>query len=84
LDKSTTYTVVTKYRNPEEIESRPSFGCYAYGMYLEGARWNVEKGCIERQRPKELIYKMPILQFIPIEANKLKLRDSLKTPCYVT
>jgi len=27
---------------------------------------------------------MPIIQIIPVEANKLKLKDSLKTPVYVT
>lgn len=27
---------------------------------------------------------MPIIAIHPIEANKLKLRDSLTTPCYAT
>lgn len=27
---------------------------------------------------------MPVIQIIPIEANKLKLKDSLDTPVYVT
>jgi len=27
---------------------------------------------------------MPLIQIIPIEANKLKLKDSIKTPVYVT
>ena len=27
---------------------------------------------------------MPIIQVIPAEANKLKLKDSLKTPVYMT
>ena len=34
--------------------------------------------------PKELIYDMPVIQIIPVEANKLKLKDSLRTPVYVT
>ena len=34
--------------------------------------------------PKELIFQMPIIQIIPVEANKLKLKDTLKTPVYVT
>lgn len=84
LDKSITYTVVTKMTDPAEIKKRPTFGCYMYGLYLEGARWNLDKGCLERQRPKELIYEMPIIQLIPIESNRLKLRDSLSTPCYCT
>ncbi len=35
-------------------------------------------------RPKELIYEMPIIQIIPAEASKLKIKDNLKTPVYVT
>ena len=27
---------------------------------------------------------MPLIQIIPVEANKLKLKDLLKTPLYVT
>lgn len=27
---------------------------------------------------------MPIMEIIPVEASKLKLKDSLKTPVYVT
>jgi len=27
---------------------------------------------------------MPIIQIIPVETNKLKLKDSLATPVYVT
>lgn len=27
---------------------------------------------------------MPLIQIIPVEANKLKLKDSLTTPVYVT
>jgi dynein heavy chain len=27
---------------------------------------------------------MPIIQIIPSEANKLKIKDNLKTPVYVT
>jgi dynein heavy chain len=27
---------------------------------------------------------MPLLQIIPIEANKLKLRGTIKTPVYIT
>ena len=40
--------------------------------------------CLKRQAPKELIFEMPIMQIIPVEASKLKLKDSLKTPVYVT
>lgn len=36
------------------------------------------------QLPKVLVEEMPLVQIIPVEANKLKLRGTLKTPVYIT
>jgi dynein heavy chain len=84
LDKVATYTVVTKIYNVDEINEKPEFGCYIQGLYLEGAEWNTEKNCLQRQLPKKLICNMPLIQVIPAEASKIKLRNNLKTPVYVT
>ena len=43
------------------------------GLYLEGARWDVEKCCLTKSHPKVLIEELPILRVIPIEAHRLKL-----------
>jgi dynein heavy chain len=40
LDRSTTYTQVTKYTQVSEIEEKPRDGCYITGLYLEGASWD--------------------------------------------
>ena len=84
LDKSLIYTVVTQSRNPDNIKKKPEHGCYVQGIYLEGASWDIEKNHLIKQPPKELVYEMPIIQLIPAEANKLKLKDNLKTPVYMT
>lgn len=84
LDKSTLYTAVTKYIDPKEIKCKPEDGCYISGFYLEGAGWDHEKNILKKQNPKELIIEMPVIQIIPVEANKLKLKNNLKTPVYVT
>jgi len=39
---------------------------------------------LEYQKPKELIEELPLIQIIPVEANKLKLRNTIATPVYVT
>merc|ERR1712159_531019 len=59
-------------------------GTFAKGMYLEGARWDFDAKCLARQLPKQLIVLMPLIQIIPVEANRLKLRNSLPTPVYIT
>ncbi|XP_013399815.1 dynein heavy chain 10, axonemal-like [Lingula anatina] len=84
LDKSTLYTSVTSYQNPEDVTERAHQGCFVHGLYLEGAGWDIEKGCIIRQKPKELIQELPVLKVIPIEAHRLKLQNTLRTPVYVT
>lgn len=84
LDKSTLFTSVTRIRDSSTITKRPEAGCYCYGLYLEGVAWDEEKACIRSQQPKELIYEMPVLQIIPIEVNKLKLKDCIKVPVYIT
>merc|ERR1719502_930823 len=84
LDKSTLYTVVTRYESAEEVPGVLESGCYASGLYLEGASWDIEKSCLRRQDPKVLVINLPIMQVIPIEASKLKLHNTFKTPVYVT
>jgi len=84
LDKVTRYTVVTNERNPLNIKKRLDYGTYVQGLFLEGAKWNMERDCLDYQDPKQLIVEMPIVRIVPVEANKLKLRGTIKTPVYVT
>jgi len=84
LDKSTLYTIVTKHKDAREIKKRLEHGTYIHGLYLEGAKWNSDRDCLDYQDPMELIVEMPLIQIVPVEANKLKLRGTIKTPVYVT
>lgn len=84
LDKSVMYTTMTKITDAKEVTKRLEAGSYVEGLYLEGARWNSEADCLDYQRPKELVAAVPLLQIVPVEANKLKLRGTIKTPVYTT
>ena len=55
LDKSTLFTEVTEFQNADSVEEKPLQGCYVSGLYLEGAGWDIEKGCLRRSKPKVLI-----------------------------
>ena len=59
-------------------------GCFVDGLYLEGAAWDRENCCLIRQSPKQLIQELPIMKVIPIEAHRLKLQNTFRTPVYVT
>ncbi len=83
LDRSTLTTIVTDVTDPAQLTDRPAMGCYVRGLFLEGAGWDVEKRCLRRQKPKELVAEMPVVQIVPIEQVKLKLTNNFKCPVYV-
>lgn len=75
---------MTNITNPDRISDKPSQGCYIHGLYLEGARWDLQNGELGRQLPKVLVDELPVLTVIPIEANKLKLQNTYRCPVYTT
>jgi dynein heavy chain len=83
LDKSTMFTTMTTYLNTEEVSLLES-GSYVHGLFLEGAGWSRQRGCLVMQKPKQLVQQLPLLQVIPIEASKVKLQGTFRTPLYVT
>jgi dynein heavy chain len=74
LDRSTLYTQVTQWTQPDEVTERVHQGCFIHGLSLEGAAWDVKRGCLIKQRPKELVQELPVMRVIPIETHKLKLQ----------
>ncbi|KAM9822995.1 dynein axonemal heavy chain 10-like [Syngnathus typhle] len=84
LDLSTLYTEVTRYRDEDEVSDRPSQGCFVSGLYLEGADWDIEVGCLVKSKPKVLEVQLPILRVNPIETRRLRLQKTLRTPVYTT
>lgn len=85
LDRSTLYTQVTQFTDSKEITERPQSGCYVQGLYLEGAGWNIKKSSIETlDSGGRLVQELPILRIIPIEAHRLKLVNTFRTPVYTT
>ncbi|KAM5191717.1 dynein axonemal heavy chain 10 [Mantella aurantiaca] len=84
LDRSTLYTQVTKFHTAEEVTERPGQGCFISGLYLEGADWDIENSCLVKSKPKVLVVELPVLKIIPIEAHRLKLQNTFRTPVYTT
>merc|ERR1711943_67121 len=57
LDKLYIQTDVTKKR-AEEIDARTRDGAFVSGMALEGARWNIQQGMLEKSKPREMYFDM--------------------------
>jgi dynein heavy chain len=66
------------------VGERLKDGCYVIGLSIEGAAWDVENQLLIRQPPKVLVQDLPIMQIIPVEANKLKLHGTIRVPLYIT
>jgi dynein heavy chain, axonemal len=84
LDRSTLYTQVTQWTSSEDVTERAHQGCFVHGLYLEGAAWDSSRNCLIKQKPKELVQELPVMKVIPIEAHKLKLQNTYRTPVYTT
>jgi len=50
-----------------QIAAKPKVGAYIYGLNMEGARFDKEKGKLCESRPKELFTDLPPLYLIPVE-----------------
>ncbi|KYN05431.1 Dynein beta chain, ciliary [Cyphomyrmex costatus] len=83
LDKMCLQCDVTK-KNKEEFTSAPRDGAYVHGIFMEGARWDIQTGIIVDSRPKELYPGMPVINVRAITQDKQDLRNMYECPVYKT
>jgi len=68
----------------KDISKRPDDGCYIYGLFLEGARWDAVEYCIAESQPKELFVDFPAIHLDP-QVNRKPPPDGIYAcPCYKT
>ena len=58
----------------EDIKKGPEAGVYIYGLYLEGASWDVKLGLID-QKPGEMRFDMPVIWFKTTQEKKNDKED---------
>merc|ERR1719482_1489994 len=83
LDKLEVYTEVTK-REPKQVDALAREGCYVTGMYLEGARWDLNGMCLEESKPKEMFCKMPVINCKAGLASDREEKNIYICPTYCT
>uniref|UniRef100_A0A3Q3E3F5 Dynein axonemal heavy chain 10 n=1 Tax=Labrus bergylta TaxID=56723 RepID=A0A3Q3E3F5_9LABR len=90
LDLSTLYTQVTQYRSDDEVSDRPGQGCFVSGLYLEGADWDTENGCLVKSKPKVLVVELLCVKYkhfldpVLFISLCLSQQNTLRTPVYTT
>merc|ERR1719272_2317097 len=71
-------------RSPESIKVKPKDGCYIYGLFLEGARWDAAKGFLVESREKELFTPMAPFLLEPQMNRETPTEGIYTCPCYKT
>ena len=83
LDKMCLQCDVTK-KNREDFASAPREGAYIHGLYMEGARWDIQTGAIQEARLKELSPSIPVIFIRAIPVDKQDMKNVYPCPVYKT
>eukprot|EP01135_Chromosphaera_perkinsii_P008680 Nk52_evm13s1444 gene=Nk52_evmTU13s1444 len=83
LDSMITMSEVTK-KNKEDFSSPPREGAYIWGLFMEGARWDVGAGCIQESKLKELAPPMPVMFIKAATVDKKETKNVYDCPLYRT
>jgi dynein heavy chain len=63
----------------------PEIGCYVFGLYMEGARWDDDRGCMHESLPKVLFDIFPVILMIPVTKSNDKCPPNVyNCPVYKT
>ncbi|EQC40888.1 hypothetical protein SDRG_01953 [Saprolegnia diclina VS20] len=57
-------------------------GCYTYGLFIEGARWDYQRKSLVDPNPKELFSKMPVIHLMPIRSRQAPQSGIYRCPVY--
>ena len=70
--------------NEYDLTQKPEDGCYIYGFYIEGARWNTESRLLDEPLPKQLLPAMPHVWFRPAKKDINAKIEDYECPVYRT
>ena len=71
FDSLTWQTTVLNTLDPSSFTEPPEEGIYIQGLFLEGAKWDIEKGRLAECEQKELISVLPIVHLCPTQNKNL-------------
>ncbi|XP_078510053.1 dynein axonemal heavy chain 17 isoform X6 [Lissotriton helveticus] len=83
LDKMCLSVEVTK-KNREDMTAPPREGAYVHGLFMEGARWDIQSSGIAEARLKELMPPMPVLFIKAIPVDRQETKNIYECPVYKT
>ena len=81
-----TLTFDTKFTRMylDDLTEFPPIGDYIIGMYMQGARFDLEALRICESKPAELFFSMPAINLVPIASEEFVVGGRYKVPLYKT
>ena len=61
----------------EDVDAPPSDGVHVHGLFLQGAKWDFNRKCVEDSEPKVPIVSFPVVWLEPVD-----IRENLEGGCY--
>eukprot|EP00002_Diphylleia_rotans_P013196 TRINITY_DN2570_c0_g1_i1.p1 TRINITY_DN2570_c0_g1~~TRINITY_DN2570_c0_g1_i1.p1 ORF type:complete len:3210 (-),score=627.88 TRINITY_DN2570_c0_g1_i1:227-9145(-) len=68
---------------PGPCKDAAANGCYVDGLFLEGAKWELNLGRLAEPQPKELLSSMPVIWLNPYDTTKRSRDSSQRYACPV-
>lgn len=76
------FSFVMSDKAVSDIHSKATDGCYIYGLFLEGARWDGRIKSLIDPKPKELFSAMPVLHMLPQKDRPTPTSGIYRCPVY--
>jgi len=83
LDKMVLQCDVTK-KGKDDFNTPPREGAYIHGMFMEGARWDIQAGSVAESKLKELTPTMPVVLIKAIPSDRRETKNVYCCPVYKT
>jgi len=68
----------------QNIKEAPEDGVNIHGLFLQGARWNVQEGKVADNKKGELFFEIPVIWLEPVLEGKTDDERAYKCPLYKT
>ncbi|KAL4464296.1 hypothetical protein ABPG72_011341 [Tetrahymena utriculariae] len=82
IDKISFKFDIIDSKTHNDIKEKPDTGCYIYGMFIEGARWDHHSHQLQDSNPKELFSNLPLIHLVPVVNRVVQKTGFYSCPLY--